>query len=153
MPSAQTYSSHVRVTISLRREDAYALSHLGKGRPTHAVEHLLHAFLAANPDAVPATPPARFVPPPTMSLAERKARDAAIYYECIARTFTRAEIAQRYGLSKPRVDQIFAALRRNPPGYHLILDAPSHPVRYPHKPDPASAVHELLFDLPDADEA
>lgn len=116
IPPVPTPESIVTITLPITREVLDTLEALGNGSASHGLTHVVRAFATDHPDRVPKM---RFRPPQelTNGQIDRSARDALIYHECIARTFTRKAIAKRYGLSEVRVHQIYAEQRRDPPPF------------------------------------
>jgi hypothetical protein len=81
----------------------------------------------------------------------RALRDAMIYHECCARTFTRAAIAARYKVSVHRVHQIYAEQRKNPPAYPTAEQLAANPgliVSQPALPDHPEPTTQLQPDKP-----
>lgn len=120
-PAELPSNAHRRLTVSLLPSDVSLLLALGHGRLSAGIASAIAHVIRLDPNLIPkmdlAAPIRSKASSPSASATTRSTRDALIYHECIARTFTRAEIAKRHGLSLIRVHQIYAKQSQTPPPF------------------------------------
>ena len=111
----------VRVAVHIPPAVLELLVAIGKGSASAGVEHAVRHIQRNAPELIPKMLVTDQKPAKSKLKIERDAdrqrRDALIYHECLARTFTRKEIGKRMGLSEIRINQIYAEQSRNPPPY------------------------------------
>jgi hypothetical protein len=134
----------VRLTVRLLKADIAMLQSLGRGSLSEGITRAIQHVVKTDPTLIPKmdiAAPSVFAPAPTSApAANRATRDALIYHECLARTFTRAEIAKRYALSAIRVHQIYAKQAKNPPPFPATYS-------YASSADPATT-HRIINGVP-----